>query len=368
MFRSSIIRLSALLAAVVMSSTAASPPVPPHAVIFMYHRFGDPRYPSTSTDTRQFAAQLDWLRRNHYQVWPLPRVVDDLRSGTPIPDHVVAITVDGAFRSMYEDAYPLLKSRRLPFTLFVSSDDVDRHRPDFMTWSDLRSISQHGGTIANDSADSAHLAFRSAHESREAWSARVKADILRGQERLQAELGPLTNTKPKLIAYPYGEFNRRLARLVNRLGFVAFGQESGVAAAPLDIRAVPRFPLNQHYGSVAEFAIRAAAMPMPTQTVQPWDPEVSRDNPPQMQVTLLPGIVPEEALHCYLNGPPLNVSWSKTGLFRFTVKAPSALAAGHYRYDCTALVNGRYYWYSHMWLVPPGWTPARPLAGQAAAH
>src|SRR5690348_16906620 len=90
---------------------AAQTTVPDHAVAFVYHRFGDDRYPSTDTKVEQFSAQLAWLADHHYQVWPLPQIVRYLKEGKPVPDRVVAITVDDAFQSFYDHAYPLLKSR-----------------------------------------------------------------------------------------------------------------------------------------------------------------------------------------------------------------------------------------------------------------
>src|SRR4051794_23933476 len=94
--------------------------LPSHAVVFIYHRFGDDRYPSTDTKTEQFKAQLDWLAENHYEVWPLPRIVQYLKDGKTVPDHVVAITIDDAFQSFYDNAYPLLKEHDWPFTVFVA--------------------------------------------------------------------------------------------------------------------------------------------------------------------------------------------------------------------------------------------------------
>ena len=343
--------ITALVSVAVYPAPISSPP--PHAVIFMYHRFGDPRYPTTNTKTSQFAAQLDWLAQHQYQVWPLRRIINALVAGKPLPDHVVAITVDGAFRSVYEHAYPLLKSRHFPFTIFVSSDDLDHRRPDFMTWDELRDIVAHGGDVGDDSADSAHLVFQRPGESRAGWSARVRNDILRGQQRLQAELGADTNTTPKLFAYPYGEFTARLATIVTQLGFIALGQESGVASVPLDSRAVPRFPINQHFGSVPAFTLRASALPMPVRSVRPWDPAVTGINPPRLTVTLEPGVIPPSALHCYLNGPALVITWLNPERSRYAIQAGSALPAGHDRYNCTARVHGRYYWYSHMWVVVP---------------
>ena len=327
--------------------------VPDHAVAFVYHRFGDDRYPSTDTKVGQFTAQLDWLAANHYQVWPLPQVVQYLKDGKPVPDHVVAITVDDAFQSFYDHAYPLLKARGWPFTIFVSTGSVDSKSSDFMTWDELREMAQHGASYGNHTVDHGHLPFRLKGETDLAWADRTRADIENAQQRLQVELGKDTNTAPKLFAYPYGEFSEELAKLVNGLGYVAFGQQAGVMSAPLDPRALPRFPIDEHYGDVQGFALRAAALPFPIISLQPWDPELRGNNPPRLEISLTPDAVPPDALHCYLNGPPMHVDWLDDAKTRFALKTDAPIPEGRGRYNCTALVNGRYFWYSHMWLQPP---------------
>ena len=326
---------------------------PPHAVAFIYHRFGDSRYPSTNTETRQFKEELDWLAANHCEVWPLPKIVEYLQGNKPIPDHVVAITIDDAFQSAYEHAYPLLKERGWPFTVFVSTDSVDSRQSDFMSWDELREMAAHGATLANHTADHGHLPFRLKGESDLAWADRVRGDIEKAQSRLQAELGKDANTNPKLFAYPYGEFSEELVKLVNGLGYVAFGQQAGVMDAPLDPRAAPRFPINEHYAAVHDFALRAQALPLPLKSIAPWDPEIHRDNPPKLEATLDTGAVPAEALHCYENGPEMRLTWLDEGKTRFSVRAAKPMGEGRDRYNCTALVNGRYRWYSHMWLLAP---------------
>ncbi len=341
--------LIALLSTPIWAETA----VPSHAVVFIYHRFGDARYPSTDTRTEQFAAQLDWLAANHYAVWPLPRIVEYLQAGKAIPDHVVAITVDDAFQSFYENGYPLLKSRDWPFTIFVATDSVDAKQADFMSWGELREVQDHGGTLANHTADHGHLPFRLKGESDLAWADRVRGDIEKGQARLQAELGKDTNTQPKLFAYPYGEYSEELVKLVGGLGYIAFGQQAGVLSAPLDPRALPRFPINEHFAALSDFALRAAALPFPATRITPWDPELRAENPPRLEIDLASGALPPAALHCYENGPEMNVTWLDVAKTRFSLKADKPMGVGRDRYNCTASLRGRYLWYSHMWLLAP---------------
>lgn len=345
--------LLAILFLLLGSVNAAETAVPDHAVVFIYHRFGDSRYPSTNIRIEQFTAQLDWLAANRYQVWPLPQIVEYLQDGKPVPDHVVAITVDDAFQSFYEHAYPLLKARGWPFTIFVSTGSVGDKPSDFMTWDELREMAQHGASFGDHTVDHAHLPFRLKGETDMAWADRTRGDIENAQARLQAELGKDTNSSPKLFAYPYGEFSEELAKLVNGLGYVAFGQQAGVLSTPLDTRGLPRFPIDEHYGDLRGFTLRAMALPLPISSLEPWDPQLHGNNPPRLEVDLEPGAVPPEALHCFLNGPPMPITWLDSEKTKFALKADVPMDAGRARYNCTALVKGRYYWYSHMWLLPP---------------
>ncbi|MGH8402154.1 MAG: polysaccharide deacetylase family protein, partial [Gammaproteobacteria bacterium] len=323
--------------------------IPSHAVVFIYHRFGDDRHPSTNIRLDQFDAQLNWLAENHYQVWPLPKIVEYLKSGRPIPDHVVAITIDDAYQTVYEYAYPRLKARGWPFTLFVETGAVDAHLPDFMTWDELRKMQQHGANYGNHTVDHAHLPFRKKGESDLAWADRVRRDILQAQARLQAELGPKTNESPKLFAYPYGEYDKDLAELANGLGYVAFGQQAGAMGEPFDPRALPRFPIEEGYSGLASFALKAASLPLPIQSLNPANPLVTAaNNPPRLEISLIPGRIPFESLHCYLNGPAMPITWLDTARTRFSIQAQQPVGIGRTRYNCTALVNGRYYWYSHI--------------------
>ncbi|MGH8398590.1 MAG: polysaccharide deacetylase family protein [Gammaproteobacteria bacterium] len=327
--------------------------IPSHAVVFIYHRFGDDRHPSTNIRLDQFDAQLNWLAQNNYQVWSLQKIVEYLKSGRPIPDHVVAITIDDAFQTVYEYAYPRLKARGWPFTVFVETGAVDAHLPDFMTWDELREMQQHGASYGDHTVDHAHLPFREKGETDLAWADRVRRDILQAQARLQAELGPKTNESPKLFAYPYGEYDRDLAELVNGLDFVAFGQQAGAAGEPFDPRALPRFPIEEGYSNLASFTLKAESLPMPIKQLTPWNPLITNNNPPRLSVTLAPGVIPPAALRCYLNGPAMPITWLDAAKTRFSLQADHTLGVGRSRYNCTALVNSRYYWYSHMWLLPP---------------
>lgn len=328
-----------------------------HAVVFLYHRFGEPRYPSTNTPVAAFKAQLDYLSAHGFHVWALPRLVRALEAGDPVPDKTVAISVDDAYRSVYEKAWPLLRAHHFPLTVFVSTQAIDRHYSDFMTWAEMRTMQSQGASFADHTVTHPHPLERGSDEDAADWAQRMRSEVLVAQRRLQQELGARTNTAPKLFAYPYGEYSPALARIVTGLGFVAFAQASGAVGEPLDPRALPRFPIDTRFDALDLFARRAISRPMPLALVGPWSPVVDDDsNPPRLLLVLnrpLPGLA------CYrADGARMQVA--PASATRIAVQARSALPLGRSLYTCTAPApGGGYYWYTHPWFRMPAGPGAR---------
>ena len=331
-----------------------------HAVILQYHQFGDDTPPSTSVTPAQFESHLDYLADHGYRVWPLERVVQQLRSATDLPDKVVAISIDDAYLSVYRVAFPRLRARGWPFTVFVSPGPVDRRSPALMTWEQMREMSRHGVSFANHSFDHAHLIRRGPDEDTAAWRARIRNDIGLAQRRLEQELGQA----PRLFAYPYGEYDNALKRLLDELGFVAFGQQSGPAGQHADFLALPRFAMAVAYAAPEDFQLKLQTLPLPVMQASPDDPLLPVDESrPRLRVQLQPGEYRADTLSCYISGQGrTEPRWLDTERTAFEVQAARPLAAGRSRYNCTARARqgNRYYWYSHLWIrrQPDGsWQP-----------
>lgn len=322
-----------------------------HAVVFMYHRFGEDRHPSTSVRIDQFEAHLDWLAGHGYTVWPLERIVQHLAGAEPIPDRTVAITVDDAYLSVYRHAYPRMVDRGWPFTVFVNTEPVDQGLPDYMSWAQMREMQAHGVRFANHGAGHEALWRRLPDETSERWRTRVREELASAQVRLQAELGPQTNAAPPLFAFPYGEYTLALADYVKELGYVGFGQHSGAIGALSDRRALPRYPMAERYAAREEFATKAASLPLPVVALEPAEPLVG-ENPPRLVVTLADGAPPLASVRCYAGGAALRVVPMTARRFRIQAERP--LSPGRSRYNCTApyATGKRYHWFSQPWIVP----------------
>jgi len=93
-------------------------------VIITYHRFSQDES-ATRTSARTFAAQLDYLGA-HYTIVPLSIIAAHFAGGGDLPPRAAAITIDDGYRDAYDIAFPILRQRRMPATVFVVTDFIDR--------------------------------------------------------------------------------------------------------------------------------------------------------------------------------------------------------------------------------------------------
>src|ERR1041384_3411253 len=96
------------------------------ALIVTYHRFTHGNK-DVKTAACAFAEQLDYLTR-YYQVVPLSFIAERLTNRQSLPANIAAITIDDGYSDAYEIAFPLLRSRKLPATIFVVTEFVDQKK------------------------------------------------------------------------------------------------------------------------------------------------------------------------------------------------------------------------------------------------
>jgi peptidoglycan/xylan/chitin deacetylase (PgdA/CDA1 family) len=86
--------------------------------------------PSLYVTRSHLESRLDFLATEGYVVLPLGEGLARLRAGT-LPPRAVAITVDDGTYDFYAIAYPVLKRRSVPVTVFVSTYYMVDRRPVF---------------------------------------------------------------------------------------------------------------------------------------------------------------------------------------------------------------------------------------------
>ena len=316
-------------------------------VVLMYHHVGEPDHPSTNIRIEQFEQQLHFLEQNGFQVLALDKALKAIKNHRGLPDKSLVITMDDAYRSVYSEAYPRLKQRGWPFTVFVSSDYIDKGYSNYMTWQQMREMEQHGASFGNHSRRHDYLIRRLENETFAAWQKRIRDDINFSQQRLQNELKNVV----KIIAYPYGEYNLDITTIIQQLGLIGMGQHSGAIGPASDFRFLPRFPMNEKFAEMSGFKNKVMSLAMPLLQTPQTDP-VTSETRPTLKIELKQTL---KQLACYASGQgKIQIQWlNKTS---FSVQANNDLPAGRSRYNCTAPSTeaGRYYWFSQLWIRPGG--------------
>ena len=313
------------------------------AVVLMYHRFGDSRHPSTNIRLEQFEEHVSELRTGGYTVVPLPQIVSALRDRTPLPEKAIGITVDDAYLSVYQQAWPRFRAAGFPFTVFVATDAVDkaaaRRSEDYMNWDQLRELVESGVTIGSQTASHLHMP--------KASPARNKNDLDRSNARFEEELG----FRPTLFAYPYGEASLAVSRVVSQSGFgAAFGQHSGAIGQGQNLFYLPRFALNEAYGDLDRLRLVANTLPLKVEEVTPEDHLITQNNPPAIGFTVVGDVKGLDRLNCFIS--PERALVERLGDKRFEIRVERPFAAGRIRLNCTAPgENGRWHWYGRQFIV-----------------
>lgn len=320
-----------------------------HATAFLYHRFGDSRYPSTNISLEDFRAHLQILKENNYQVLTLGDLTARLAAGKPLPERTAALSVDDVYRSFLDEALPLLKEFNYPATLFISSSLVGGG--DYLTWQEIKRLAEGGFEIGNHSARHDYLLERQEGESRQEWRRRVSQDLTTAQQEFERHLG----FRPELFAYPYGEYNPELMELVRTLGFrAAFGQQSGVISAAQDPFSLPRFPMAGPYAEPEKFQARVKMRPLPVAVLEPEETILAPplDNPPLLKLKIdLSGLNPK-SLRCFVDGQT-NCSLTRgPGPDIYHVQAERPLEGRRSKYTVTASgqSGGQWFWFSRLWV------------------
>lgn len=314
------------------------------AVILAYHHVANDTPSITSVSPEVFQQQLDYIEKNNFTVWPLNKIIEALNSQQIIPDKTIAITFDDAYESVYFEAYPRLKDKNYPFTIFVTTDSVDKQYNKQLNWSQLKEMSNNGATIANHTVNHPHMLRKLDGETEQLWQQRMKSEIIDAQQRIKEEIG----SDHKLFAYPYGEHNKALKKIVKELGYIAFGQQSGASGQLIEQQIYPRFPVSGKYTDLKDFRLKIHTKALPAQEIEATDnPITAADAKPFVKLAFKEKIT-QKFFQCYGPGGVLPITWQDNIA---TINAAQDIPAGRSRYNCTLPAGDkRFYWYSKPWV------------------
>jgi peptidoglycan/xylan/chitin deacetylase (PgdA/CDA1 family) len=202
--------------------------------ILTYHRLGQTRS-RLVVSPAAFEAQMQYLAGNGYHVIPLRQLTGFLQGVEPLPRKTVVITLDDAYRSTYEIAYPLLKKHGFPATVFLYSDFVGA--ADAMTWPQMQELASSGLVdIQPHSKSHGNLALRLPGETDAQYHGRLRKEIEAPILAIRARLA----TEIYGYAFPYGDTNQDITEQLVRegipLGLTVTPGGNGFFANPFMLR------------------------------------------------------------------------------------------------------------------------------------
>ncbi len=239
----------------------------PGVTVFIYHRFGEDRYPTTNVDAEVFREQLAYLLMNNYQVISLQDLVSSLKNDSPLPDKAAVITIDDGYRSTYEVAWPILQSFGYPFTVFLYVQGIDKGYNDYMTWEQIREMQAAGVDFQNHTYSHHHLGDWPQGMDEAGYRAWIRQDIRKGDSIITDKLG----VQSTILATPYGEYNSIVQQEAKALGYEAIcSQDSGSISLQTDLSSIPREPiLGNEWATLAHFEKVINQIDMPITVMDP---------------------------------------------------------------------------------------------------
>ena len=257
-------------------------------ISLMYHRFEENKYPSTNIRINDFKEHIKIIEDNNIKFINPKKFEDELINNKL--QKKILLTIDDGFLSFYKNAWPILKSKKIPFILFVSTREVGAFN--YMTWEQIREISKEDFVeIGNHSHTHEYLVDES--------SKTIKEDIEKSIKIFKKELGQ----NSIFFSYPFGEYSIDFKNIIKNFGFkYAFGQHSGVLDETKDLYELPRYPINEKYGEIKRFKSLTKTLPFKYKKIYPEEKYLLQSkNPPEVKIEFYDNIANLKSVGCYSN-------------------------------------------------------------------
>ncbi len=309
------------------------------AVVFMYHKFDTPKYPSTNITLKQFKDHINEFKKDKYQVKSLDYIIDAIVNDGTLEKKTIGISIDDADKSFIEIAWPIFKENNFPVTLFVSTATIVKNNKNYLSWDEIRTLKKEGVTIGAHSHKHDHLTNYSLLD--------LQKEIETSNKIFLKELGEI----PNLFAYPYGEADEKLFELLKDYKFkVAFGQHSGVINETSNLYYLPRFSLNERYGDIERVTFTANLKGLGVYDFVPTNPNIT-DNPPYIGFSLLDQNLAKN-IECFVYDSKGKV---ESEMFKFNerieIRLIRKIKKGRSRLNCTAKSENVWRWFGHQFYL-----------------
>ncbi|MES2660714.1 MAG: polysaccharide deacetylase family protein [Verrucomicrobiota bacterium] len=240
----------------VMPPPAPEPEIPDDGVrvsILGYHDFAE-RLPETAMriHTSKFRKQMETIRQLGLRVITLDEFTAWKDQGKEIPQKCVLLTFDDGWKSVYTDAYPVLKEFGYPFTLYLYKNYVDGGGK-ALTTPMIQEMIANGATIGSHSVSHPYpitvKSFRKKGEN--AYDAYLRKEMGESKRFLESKF-PVKVTS---YSYPGGFYTEEMHQLGDEFGYTyLFTVLPGKVKRALPNKTLPRYMILGNYDKIFELA------------------------------------------------------------------------------------------------------------------
>ena len=253
----------------------------------MYHRFNENKYPSTNIKIDVFKKQLELIEKNNIEYYDPGKFNTEFSN--PKKNKKILITIDDAFSSFYENAWPILKKKKIPFILFVSTEPVGKKG--YMNWDQIKEISSYDFVYIGNHSHTHEYLLNFSHSD-------FEKDIKNSIKIFEQKLG----YNPIFFSYPFGEYNLKQTKFIERNFKYGFGQHSGVIDLTKNRFELPRFPINEKYGDLERFQFLLKLFPIPYKSISPKEKFILKNqNPPTIKIEFFKNQKNIQNINCFSN-------------------------------------------------------------------
>ena len=196
--------------------------------VMMYHDIIAQKQVFFDVTPEELEAQFQLIQKNGLTPISLDQLVEQLKTGIPLPAKPIVLTFDDGYLGHYKFVYPMLKKYRYPaaFAIYTAKIDKPRGRPG-MTWDQIKEMSADPlVTIASHSVNHPDL-------STVKDDGQLALEMTESKQILEQNLGlPI-----KYFVYPEGKNNDRVQQAAIAAGYQAawtMSDEANLMAAESD--------------------------------------------------------------------------------------------------------------------------------------
>ncbi len=285
-----------------------------------------------------FLKHIELIKELNYQfIHP-----DEFQKNFHIPkkNKKILLTIDDAFKSFYDFAWPYLKKEKIPFILFVSTEPVGKKG--YMTWDQIKEVDRESFAIIGHHSHSHEYLIEESNEN-------FVNDIKNASKIFRKKIGYV----PKLFSYPFGEYSEFMRNYISNNFTYAFGQHSGVIDVNKEKYQLPRFPINENYGKIKRFKSIIKTYPLEYKSLVPIEKKLNnQNNPPIFKVEFFDNQKNIENISCYSNeGGKWEKSNSKLNNKTLTIKFREDFLPRRGRINCSLNDSGKWRWFGAQFII-----------------